>query len=94
MQIKDINPKCWHKKVRVIAYLREVKAVINMPGTGSEDALAIANIINKHVAQIFKPSLNINLCRKFRCFSNSLPVYSLKGNLLGKCSYPNMGNSQ
>lgn len=52
VQIKDINPKCWHKKVRVIAYFKKVKAVINMPGTGSEDSLAIANIINKHLAQI------------------------------------------
>ena len=79
MQIKDINPKCWHKKVRVIAYLRKVKAVINMPGSGSEDSLAIANIINKHVAQI----QNINLWRKFRCSSNSLPVSHSTGSFSG-----------
>lgn len=51
MQIKDINPKCWHKKVSH-CILKKSEAVINMPGNGSDDSLAIANIINKHLAQI------------------------------------------
>lgn len=63
-QITDIKSKHWNKKVRVDA-LREVKGVISMPGTGAEASLAIANIINNHLAQILQPSLNINLCGKF-----------------------------
>ena len=86
MEIRAINTKCWHTNVRVIAYLRKVKAVINMPGTGSEESLAIANIINKHLAQICTRSLSINLCQKFMWFSNSLPVIHSAGTLFRKCS--------
>lgn len=46
---------------------------------GQRTSLATANIINKHLTQIFNVSLNINLCRRFIRFSNSFPVIGLSG---------------
>lgn len=40
-------------KMKAIAYLVKVKTIINKPGNGSEDSFATANIINKHLTQIF-----------------------------------------
>lgn len=82
MQIKEINTKSWHKKVRVIAYLGKVKTVITMNwvrGVCGNKKTSLTNIwprfANPHWKQTFVWSLNVS----------QIPYNSLSGNLLREC---------